>query len=1013
MLLLLPLLAPVHAGTSPIDARIASPAPDRSFVRGEPIAFVDGTTTSSDCPIVEWVWKFDDGHKAEGREVAHAYEESGEYAPSLHVRGACGHRHGVTLRLVVTNAPPRAHLALPDGAIAGAPFRLDASGSSDPDGDLESYQLTIDAEALAEQEAPSWTLQLSKAGAHEAKLTVTDEDGASATATLGFQVAPAPLSSIVIAGPDRVPAGNTVEYGLSGSDRYGNAVALAQEALVYEAPTRAGEAVVEYEEKGVLGALPILVVAGPLARLALDGPASAPAGSWIHHDVRAWDAFDNARAPRVPGVGTQARALVGEQTICHEEDGVQACAVVAIRASDLADIAIEGPGEVVAGEAVTFGLAGFDAYGNVVPLARSTLAWTAPTLAGMVRVTYSEGGIDEARDVRVIPGALARLLIEGPARVEAGSTTEYALRGSDAYGNEVLLAEHRLKFDAPPTIGTTTLAYREADAFAEILVEVVAGPPARIWLEGPTTIPAGSTTKYVARGEDRFGNPVVFQDPAFEYAAPTLAGPALACHEREGLSGCLDVLIVAGPLAIIAIEGPTALRVAQSATFRLRGSDRYGNPAPLSTPQLEVQAPTRAGPFLVTHAEQDAAASLNVLAKPGPTARAELDGPRAAPAGSVLTYRVRAWDAYGNDVPVAWDAFAWEAPTTAGPTAILHDVDGIEARLVVEVVPGPLAFLALDGPSQVVAAQSAWFELLGRDAYGNAVALDPSGFAWRAPERAGPAQVRHWVNDVEATRDALVVPAALARIDVTGPGRVRAGDAATYAARGLDAYANVVQLASATFVWHAPRSAGPTEACMSESGVTGCVLVEVTPRISRIVVAVSSAITNVKRPVDVAAAAYDDEGALLPDVLFSWATSGGALASGTFTSEVPGVFSIDARAWDVAGRASVRVTRELALKIQMDPTDLKSALERGVHGNVTLAYADGAPVADARVTLTLTRVGAPVWRSERVETSTNATGRSAFVASLPSGLPGEYRISATVAISGNRGAAERTYHVDP
>nr|QNO50539.1 hypothetical protein HGEBJNHG_00012 [Methanosarcinales archaeon ANME-2c ERB4] len=123
-----------------------------------------------------------------------------------------------TVIVTVENHPPIAdagddRVILPDTYI-----KLDASGSSDPDGEIESYKWTEDGVELSTMRSFN---KIFDAGRHEITLVVTDNDDGTGEDTLEILVNCAPIAD---AGPDMtVPEGTLVHFNASNSsDSDGN-----------------------------------------------------------------------------------------------------------------------------------------------------------------------------------------------------------------------------------------------------------------------------------------------------------------------------------------------------------------------------------------------------------------------------------------------------------------------------------------------------------------------------------------------------------------------------------------------------------------------------------------------------------------------------------------------------------------------------------------------------------------------------------------------------------------------
>lgn len=415
-LLVVPLVA-ASPGGNPIDAAIASPAEGAELRANETLTFVDGTSTSPECPIVEWEWKFGAGIKKHGRTVEHSYDASGDEHVHLHVLGSCGHRAVAHVRFVVVDQPaappehvpeengtapppateddatplppageptpppaqaPVASLAAPQRVVAGDVVALDGSGSTDPDGSALVYHFTLDGQALA-ADGSSATLVLTQAREHVATLTVTDSDGlASAPAEARIQVVPASMSVLTIQGPSVVPAGATVSFELLGEDGYGNEITLEQPTLEWKAPIRSGVTSVVHEVDGVRGSLAVEIAPAALELIVLDAPPNLVVGRAAEFVMRGEDAYGNAvelSAPTLVVTPTEA----GPLTVCHEEAGVRGCVTVVVSEFLVSRIEILAPSRVNRGRSIQLSAVVYDDEGKV--------------RAGVVEWSATQGGI--------------------------------------------------------------------------------------------------------------------------------------------------------------------------------------------------------------------------------------------------------------------------------------------------------------------------------------------------------------------------------------------------------------------------------------------------------------------------------------------------------------------------------------------------------------------------------------------------------------------------------------------
>lgn len=138
--------------------------------------------------IVSYVWDFGDGSTAEGLRVKHTYTQNGIYLATLTVVDAFGARDRDKVRIVVGNPPPRAILAAtPTSGWPPLTVTFDGSASFDPEGEeIVRYEWAFGDGGTARGQRVSYTY--TEPGLYEVRLTVTDRDGASSTASLSIHV---------------------------------------------------------------------------------------------------------------------------------------------------------------------------------------------------------------------------------------------------------------------------------------------------------------------------------------------------------------------------------------------------------------------------------------------------------------------------------------------------------------------------------------------------------------------------------------------------------------------------------------------------------------------------------------------------------------------------------------------------------------------------------------------------------------------------------------------------------
>jgi len=128
------------------------------------------------------LWDFGDGSPVvSGREIQHTYQRAGEYLVTLVVVGPSGTGRGTTFVRALNNLPTASFTFLPVDPFEGESVTLDASASSDPDGDIARYAWDFGDGATGEGAIVSHAFP--HPGQFVVMLTVTDAAGARAQAT--------------------------------------------------------------------------------------------------------------------------------------------------------------------------------------------------------------------------------------------------------------------------------------------------------------------------------------------------------------------------------------------------------------------------------------------------------------------------------------------------------------------------------------------------------------------------------------------------------------------------------------------------------------------------------------------------------------------------------------------------------------------------------------------------------------------------------------------------------------
>ncbi len=170
------------------EAPVANAGLDRSAEPGRTLWFSGANSRDADGWIAAYEWNFGDGSSTSGRTVPHVFADPGTYDVSLTVTDNCGASasQSVTVSIVAAdpcagNQAPTANAGSNRMADVGATLTFDAGGSSD-DGTITSFRWTFGDGASATGRAVSHAFD--EAGTYTVTLTVTDDCGASASASV-------------------------------------------------------------------------------------------------------------------------------------------------------------------------------------------------------------------------------------------------------------------------------------------------------------------------------------------------------------------------------------------------------------------------------------------------------------------------------------------------------------------------------------------------------------------------------------------------------------------------------------------------------------------------------------------------------------------------------------------------------------------------------------------------------------------------------------------------------------
>lgn len=192
---------------------------------GAPVTFDATGSYDPDGSIVSYAWDFGDGGIDSGAVVTHAYETYGPYNVTLVVTDFDGLTGVETVAVRVLARPTVAFVSELSIPIMGAWVPFNASGSTDPDGTITSYEWDwgdgsseVVGTFLAEHTFAMF-------GTYTVTLTVTDSDGLTSESTASIDVFAAPTASFAFSPTSPDEAVGVHFEGSGSSDPDGTIVA--------------------------------------------------------------------------------------------------------------------------------------------------------------------------------------------------------------------------------------------------------------------------------------------------------------------------------------------------------------------------------------------------------------------------------------------------------------------------------------------------------------------------------------------------------------------------------------------------------------------------------------------------------------------------------------------------------------------------------------------------------------------------------------------------------------------
>src|SRR3954447_933222 len=187
--------------------------------RGVPVTFdaSESTTPDPDASL-QYHWQIDDVAQPDtGAQLVRSWPGTGRHRVSVTVSDGTDDATD-EVEVAVTVPPTAAFAPLPSGLRTADPLTLDAGASTDADGRIVSYAWDLDGDGSYEhvQDSPTWAATAPRAGLHTVRLKVTDDLGATATATRTLLVLNRPPTA-ALAGPAPAIRGEATTLDASGS----------------------------------------------------------------------------------------------------------------------------------------------------------------------------------------------------------------------------------------------------------------------------------------------------------------------------------------------------------------------------------------------------------------------------------------------------------------------------------------------------------------------------------------------------------------------------------------------------------------------------------------------------------------------------------------------------------------------------------------------------------------------------------------------------------------------------
>jgi len=221
---------------------------DNRVVNTSIVRFDASASTDEDDEIIAYAWDFGDNHTAEGVKTSHVYAIPGKYTVTLTVtdasKTASAQQSGTAA--ITVNHPPVADAGADQTLPSGGKADFDAGFSEDPDGEIVSYQWSVDGMIKNGKQIEH---RFDHYGKYQVQLTVKDNDGAHDIDYTTITVNAPPVAGFYPV--KRVAPGQTVVFDAGSSDDPDGRITHAQWDFGDKSASREGVVVKHaYSEPG-------------------------------------------------------------------------------------------------------------------------------------------------------------------------------------------------------------------------------------------------------------------------------------------------------------------------------------------------------------------------------------------------------------------------------------------------------------------------------------------------------------------------------------------------------------------------------------------------------------------------------------------------------------------------------------------------------------------------------------------------------------------------------------------